>query len=76
MSKWHSAEQNNPVNCFVRGLSKTTSATNKLAEEIQIKQKIDVEVALCRAKQSCELFCERVVEDNIRHKLTGGRNTN
>ena len=26
-------------------LSKTTSATNKLAEEIQIEQKIDVEVA-------------------------------
>lgn len=45
MSKWHSAEQNNPVNCFVRGLSKTMSATNKLAEEMQIKQKIDVEVA-------------------------------
>ena len=40
-------------------LSKTTSATNELAEEIQIKQKIDVEVALCRTKQSCELFCER-----------------
>ena len=40
--EWHSAERNNPVNCFARGRQHS---------------------ALCREKQSSELFFERETRD-------------